>query len=106
MKTFIEIIRKEKIALPTDIRTTRRVQRYSTSRSVNFVLDEASLELLNATLPLKYQYTCLKKVAENIIILHREKYRWTDVSHLELKKKDSCRYQQKSFYYEKNDDDD
>lgn len=108
MKTFIELCKEEGIDIPRDIRTAKRLQRFYTGYSIAFVLDEASLLLLQATLPFeKCQYTFLKRMAENILIAHRQRHRKTEESRLDLmKKEDYHGYCNESFYYsnhKKND---
>ena len=49
---------------------------------------------------LLYQEIDLKKMAENIIIAHREKHRRTDISRLSLVERPTYRgYRPGSFYY-------
>ncbi|MDK4450051.1 hypothetical protein [Enterococcus casseliflavus] len=107
MKTFIELIKEEEIDIPRDIKTAKRLQRFYTGCSIAFVLDEASLLLLQATLPFeKCQYTFLKRMAENILIAHRQRHRKTDESRLDLMKKDYHGYHDDSFYYSDHKKDD
>ena len=99
-KTFDEIVKEEKIIIPTSLYGARRVQRFSPSRSVDFDLDENSIKLLEAFFPLKCTYTLLKKIAENIIIASREKHRITDMSRLRLMQLTTYHgYRNSSFYY-------
>jgi len=62
-------------------------------------LDKKSIELLESQLPFKCSYTLLKKMAENIIIASREKYRKNDTPRLELMKRPYYGYRNDSFYY-------
>ncbi|MFS1058783.1 hypothetical protein ACFC9I_06130 [Enterococcus casseliflavus] len=106
MNTFLEICKREGIDIPRDLRTNKRLQRFTTNYSVTFILDEASNALLDATLPFDtIQYNLKKKLAENIIIAHREKHRKTDESRLTLMEKEIYGgYRKESFYYQKKDD--
>lgn len=103
MKTFSSLCKEEGVALPRDIKTARRLQRFHTGYSIDFILDESSLRLLKDTLPFENcQYTFLKKMAENILIAHRQRHRTTGETLLELmRKEDYNGYNKESFYYAK-----
>ena len=101
-KTFLEICNDEGITIPTTPLAAKRIQRYSPDYSVDFILDQDSINLLESQFPLNCKYTLLKKVAENIIIANREKYRKNDISRLELMKLPHYRYHNTSFYYSIN----
>ncbi|OMC78451.1 hypothetical protein [Viridibacillus sp. FSL H8-0123] len=98
-KTFLEICNDEGITIPTTLLAAKRIQRFSPDYSVDFTLDKESIELLESQLPLKCNYTLLKKMAENIIVANREKYRKNDISRLELMRLPQYRYHNASFYY-------
>ena len=100
-KTFIQLMKEEGFTIPTSLVGAKRVQRYSTCISVDFELDKSSIELLEAAFPLKKcRYTLLKKIAENIIILNREKYEGTNETRLNLMQLPVYRgYRDSSFNY-------
>lgn len=86
MKTFKEIYLTEVMEMP-NISGISRVQRFNSDESVEFEFDNESRVFLRANLPLtsKIYEPTLKKLAENIIILNRQKHRSkTDVSRIHL----------------------
>jgi hypothetical protein len=101
-KTFKEIVKEEKIVIPTSLEVAKRLQRFSPSRSVDFDLDKESLDLLKDIFPLRCTFTLTKKVAENILIASREKHRKTDITRLSLMQLPTYHgYRNDSFYYSK-----
>ncbi|WP_010170769.1 hypothetical protein [Bacillus coahuilensis] len=99
-ETFAKIVKEEQIKIPTTIQLAKRVQHFSSQRSVDFIFDEESNNLLEREFPLNCRYNLKKKIAENIIILHREKYRKNDKTRLELMEvSNHGRYRNDSFYY-------
>lgn len=99
-KTFEEIYQDEKIKIPFSYNGAKRVQRFKTTKSIDFELDESSIDLIKANYPLKCTFPTLKKVAENLIILNREKHRKTDISRLDLMQLPTYHgYKNESFYY-------
>lgn len=98
-KTIFEIFEDEKIVIPYTKIWAKRVQRYKSSLSIDFELDEKSTEFLQAQLPFKCTSPLLKKIAENIVILNRQKHRKTDISRLELMQLPKYRFHNDSFYY-------
>ena len=105
MKTVKEIIKEERITIPTSLAVARRLQRWNISRSVEFDFDEKSMELLVSVLPFENAtYDFLKRFAEKLIVAHREKHRKTDISRLNLMERGVYRsYRSESFYYSKED---
>lgn len=100
MKSFAEIVRQEDIKIPTTIQVAKRVQRFSSQRSVEFLFDEQSNNLIEREFPLNCRFTTAKKIAENLIELNREKYRKNDKTRLELMENSNYRgYKNESFYY-------
>ena len=100
MKTFKEIFIQEAMTMPNAFGIAR-VQRSNLNESVSFTLDEESRVFLKANLPLtgKVYEPTLKKIAENILILNREKHRKTDISRLTLMNNQHYRsYRDSSFY--------
>ena len=89
MKKFKEIYLKEVMEMP-NISGISRVQRFNSDESVEFELDDESRVFLKSNLPLtsKIYEPTLKKLAENIIILNRQKHRKTDVSRDVYKRQD------------------
>lgn len=84
MKTFETICTIESIQIPTTLTGARRVQRYRSDVSIQFILDKKSKDYLQDKLPFLCNETFLKKMAENILILHYEKHRKTDIRRLTL----------------------
>lgn len=89
MKTFKEIFIDENMEMPNKYGITR-VQRINLDSSVEFEFDDESKDFLRnelATLTQKaeiiYEPT-LKKFAENIILLNRQKHRKDDKSRISL----------------------
>ena len=101
MKTFLEICLTEGIIISNTEIFAKRLQRYYPRQSVNFLFDEASIELLKNELAFKnMNLTFIKKMAENIIIAHREKYRKNNATRLSLMDlEDYPGYRDTSFYY-------
>jgi len=99
MKSFEEIVKQEKIKIPTTIKVAKRVQRFSSQRSVDFIFDEQSLKLIEVEFPLDCRYVTAKKIAENLVVLNREKHRKNDRSRLDLMEGNYRGYRDKSFYY-------
>lgn len=101
MKTFKEIFIQEAMIMPNSFGISR-VQRSNLDESVSFVLDKDSRVFLRNNLPLtgKVYEPTLKKIAENVIILNRQKHRSkTDLSRLTLMNKQHYRgYRDSSFY--------
>lgn len=85
MKTFKKIFIKEGMTMPNAFGIAR-VQRSNLSESVRFDLDDESRVFLKANLPLtgKVYEPTMKKIAENILILNRQKHRKTDVPRITL----------------------
>lgn len=102
-KTFAEISKEENIIIPRTSLYAGRVQRYNSSLSVDFDLDEDSITLLESELPFSRIYeTTLKKIAENLIILNRQYHRKTDEKRLDLMSQPIYHgYRDGSFYYSK-----
>ncbi len=100
METFQEICHNEKITIPHTEESNKRIQRYSPIESVEFELDEESIKLLKDNLWFdNMNFTFMKKMAENIIILNRLKHRGNNISRLELISKSDYHYLDKSFDY-------
>lgn len=100
MKTFEEIYKNENIKIPSTHQGAKRVQRFKTTKSIEFELDESSIALIKASYPFECYFPTLKKVAENLIILNREKHRKTNISHLDLMQLPNYHeYRNESFYY-------
>lgn len=100
MKTFKEIYLAETMEMPNTYGISR-VQRFNPSESVKFDLDDDSKIFLISNLPLtnKIYEPTLKKLAENIIILNRQKHRKTDISRIHLMNKSQYGgYRNISFY--------
>lgn len=100
MKKFKEIYLKEVMEMP-NISGISRVQRFNSDESVEFELDDESRIFLKSNLPLtsKIYEPTLKKLAENIIILNRQKHRKTDVSRIHLMNEHQYHgYRDASFY--------
>lgn len=99
LKNFKQIVVNEGMLLPDTIKSFKRVQRYKSNYSFDFELDKESREFLSEKLPLKCSEPLFKKIAENIIILNREKHRKTDIGRMELMKYEKYHgYQDNSFY--------
>lgn len=100
MKTFKEIFNQEGMIMPNAFGIAR-VQHCNLNESVRFELDEESRVFLKTNLPLtgKVYEPTMKKIAENILILNRQKHRETDVSRIRLMNELNYRgYQNSSFY--------
>lgn len=87
MKTFKKIFIEEEMTMPNAFGIAR-VQRANLNESVSFELDDESREFLRANLTLagltgKIYEPTMKKLAENILILNRQKYK-TGLSRLTL----------------------
>ncbi|HEK9074916.1 hypothetical protein [Streptococcus equi] len=100
MKTFKDIFLSEGMEMP-NINGIKRVQSFNSDESVNFILDDESRDFLKKNLPIAsviYEPT-LKKLAENIIILNRQKHRMSDESRISLMNKEIYQgYREASFY--------
>lgn len=100
MKSFKEIFIAEGMVMP-NVFGIARVQRSNLNESVEFDLDDESLVFLKSNLPLtgKVYEPTMKKIAENILILNRQKYRKTDVPRIRLMNESNYgSYQESSFY--------
>ncbi|WP_449448952.1 hypothetical protein [Streptococcus suis] len=99
MKTFKEIFLNEGMEMP-NINGIKRVQGFNSDNSVPFILDNDSREFLKKNLPLTGIYEpTLKKLAENIIILNRQKHRISDEFRIGLMNKEIYQgYRETSFY--------
>lgn len=98
MKTFKEIFYIEKMSMPNDY-GKKRVQRFNPEESVNFVLDSKSRDFLKRELEFDEIYEpTLKKFAENIILLNRQKHRRSDKTRMELMNARNYSYKGESFY--------
>lgn len=100
MKTFKEIFITEGMIMPTAVGIAR-VQRSNLNESVAFELDDESKAFLRASLPLTDQVyePTLKKIAENILLLNRQKHLKTDVPRIRLMNEQNYRsYRDSSFY--------
>lgn len=100
MKTVKEIIITEGMEMPNNFGIAR-VQRFNSNESVGFDLDDESRVFLKANLHLtgKVYEPTLKKFAENILILNRQKHRKTDVSRIRLMNEPNYgSYRDSSFY--------
>ncbi|HEM5118597.1 TPA: hypothetical protein U1256_000551 [Streptococcus suis] len=100
MKTFKDIFLSEGMEMP-NINGIKRVQGFNSDNSVPFILDNDSREFLKKNLPIEgviYEPT-MKKLAENIIILNRQKHRISDESRVSLMNKEIYQgYRETSFY--------
>lgn len=100
MKTFKDIFLSEGMEMP-NINGIKRVQGFNSDNSVPFILDNDSREFLKKNLPIEgviYEPT-MKKLAENIIILNRQKHRMSDESRISLMNKEIYQgYRETSFY--------
>ncbi|HEL0241797.1 TPA: hypothetical protein TUO04_001865 [Streptococcus equi subsp. zooepidemicus] len=100
MKTFKDIFLSEGMEMP-NINGIKRVQGFNSDNSVPFILDNDSREFLKKNLPIErviYEPT-MKKLAENIIILNRQKHRISDESRISLMNKEIYQgYRETSFY--------
>ena len=105
MKTFKDIFLSEGMEMP-NINGIKRVQGFNSDNSVPFILDNDSREFLKKNLPIEgviYEPT-LKKLAENIIILNRQKHRMSDKSRISLMNKEIYQgYRETSFYTSVNE---
>ena len=105
MKTFKDIFLSEGMEMP-NINGIKRVQSFNSDVSVNFLLDDESRDFLKDKLPIEgviYEPT-LKKLAENIIILNRQKHRMSDKSRISLMNKEIYQgYRETSFYTSVNE---
>ena len=100
VRTFKDIFISEKMEMPNN-NGVKRVQSFNSDSSVQFILDDESREFLKKNLPFVdviYEPT-LKKFAENIIILNRQKHRVSDASRISLMNKPIYQgYKETSFY--------
>ncbi|MCH1634646.1 hypothetical protein [Streptococcus suis] len=100
MKKFKEIFLNEGMKMPNN-NGIKRVQSFNSDVSVNFLLDDESRDFLKEKLPIEgviYEPT-LKKLAENILILNRQKHRISDKSRIILMNKEIYQgYREASFY--------
>ncbi|HEL0010611.1 TPA: hypothetical protein TUL06_001934 [Streptococcus equi subsp. zooepidemicus] len=100
MKKFKEIFLNEGMKMPNN-NGIKRVQSFNSDVSVNFLLDDESRDFLKKNLSIAsviYEPT-LKKLAENIIILNRQKHRMSDESRISLMNKEIYQgYREASFY--------
>jgi len=98
MKTFKELVDIEGMVFPNS-HGVKRVQRFSPDESPCFLLDDESRELLMRKLPFdKINEPTLKKFAENIIVLNRQKHRVSDKSRMVLMNEANYSYSGESFY--------
>lgn len=100
MKTFKEIFIKEGMTMPNAFGIAR-VQRSNLNESVRFYLDHESKVFLRTHLPLtgKIYEPTMKKFAENILILNRQKHRKTDAPRILLMNESNyASYRDSSFY--------
>lgn len=100
MKSFKKIFIAEEMVMP-NVFGIARVQRSNLNESVGFDLDDESRVFLKANLPLtgKIYEPTLKKIAENIISLNRQKHRKTDVPRIRLMNEPNYgSYRDSSFY--------
>lgn len=100
VRTFKDIFISDKMEMP-DINGVKRVQNFNSNFSVEFILDDESRDFLKKNLPIVgviYEAT-LKKFAENIIILNRQKHRVSDAPRISLMNKPIYQgYKGTSFY--------
>lgn len=100
MKTFKDIFDSEKMEMPNEVGICR-LQRFNSDMSVSFRLDDDSRDFLRKHLPPLgriYEPT-LKKLAENIIILNRQKHRVSDKTRISLMNEPVYQgYRNASFY--------
>lgn len=101
--TFMEIITQESIEIPEGLAAAKRLQRYNTKRSIDFIVDEVSIENFKNQFPLKCYYPTMIKIMENIIICHREKHFRLQKTRLQLMNGDNYNYRNQSFYYSIDD---
>lgn len=99
IKTFKEILEEEKIVMPRTKMAAKRLQRFSPNRSVDFDVDEDSVELFTNEFPLTCNFVTTKKIMENIIICHREKHFRLQKTRLQLMNEENYHYRNQSFYY-------
>lgn len=105
MKSFKNIFTDEDMIMPNDF-GLNRVQNFNPDRSVSFNLDNASRTFLKTNLPfIRIYEPTLKKFAENIIILNRQKHRISNESRMLLMNKETYRDNQDSFFYESSNED-
>lgn len=99
MKTFKEIFDKENMEMPNE-NGIKRVQSFNSNVSVDFILDDELREFLKRNLPFaKINEPTLKKIAENILILNRQKHRISDKTRLSLMNEPVYQgYRNTSFY--------
>lgn len=97
--TFKEIFIKEDMTMPNAFGIAR-VQRANLNESVSFDLDEESRIFLKNNLPLtgKIYEPTMKKLAENILILNRQRHNKTGLSRLTLMNNQHYNYRNSSFY--------
>lgn len=99
-RTFKDIFISEKMEMP-NINGVKRVQNFNSNISVDFLFEDESRDFLKNHLPVVgviYEPT-LKKFAENIIILNRQKHRISDASRISLMNKPIYQgYKGTSFY--------
>ena len=99
-RTFKDIFISEKMEMP-NINGVKRVQNFNSNISVDFLFEDESRDFLKNHLPVVgviYEPT-LKKFAENIIILNRQKHRVSDAPRISLMNKPIYQgYKGTSFY--------
>lgn len=99
MKTFLNIFILERMVMPNTYGIVR-VQRYNHELSVNFILDQNSIDFLKEQLPPikgKIYLPTLKKIAENIILFNREVHYKNGESRIVLMNLPNYRYLPTSF---------
>ena len=100
MKEFKEVLRDGGVRVQ-DNNGRGGVEGLNSDVSVDFLLDDESRDFLKEKLPIEgviYEPT-LKKLAENIIILNRQKHRMSDESRISLMNKEIYQgYRETSFY--------
>ncbi|UTB75428.1 hypothetical protein A4W74_01340 [Latilactobacillus curvatus] len=100
MKSFKDIFTDENMIMPNNF-GVNRVQNFNPDRSVSFNLDNASRNFLRINLPfIRIYEPTLKKIAENIIILNRQKHRISNESRILLMNKETYSDNPDSFFYE------
>lgn len=98
MKTFKELVDIEEMVFPNSY-GVKRVQRFNPDESPLFLLDDPSRELLKRKLQFdKINEPTLKKFAENIIVLNRQKQHVTNKSRIVLMNEVNYSYSDESFY--------
>lgn len=99
MKTFLNIFTLERMVMPNTYGIVR-VQRCNHELSVDFILDQDSIDFLKKQLPPiegKIYMPTLKKIAENIILLNREVHYKSGKSRIVLMNFPNYRYLPTSF---------